>query len=222
MSKNKRKNSNPGQKQVHPQKTFADYVADATLQKFGGYIDSQIEQFGRALLQRQAQANANLITRILCTEEILMELNPSITKESLAERVSVIIDRNDDFEAIAADDVSKAGDRIRVQLKTRTADQTEYQGSSRLQIDQLGSGNTLGKELEEAMLGLKVNETTEVKFGEDKSLAASITVNRVSRAKVVEAPKKEAAAETKADEQNSAPVEAPKSEETANASVNAG
>lgn len=216
----KRKNKSTGQ--VHPQQSFQELVAQATLAKLGGYIDDQVQGLAQALLQRQVQANNNLMTRILCTEEIIMELNPSITKETLAERVASIQDRHEGYAAIAADDVVAEGDRVRAELKTRTADQTEFQGSSRLQIDNVGSGSTLGKELEGAMLGMKAGEVKEVKFGKDESLVASITLNRASRAPKLaiakeEEPSKEAAPEAAADE-----VVPQTTTEAPNADANAG
>lgn len=180
MGKRKNKGQNQ-QKQVHPQKSFQELVAEATLAKFSGYIDDQIQGLGQAVLQRLAQANENLKLRILCTEEIIMEMNPAITKESLAERVAAIQDRLEGFTQLSAEDSVKEGDRVRVELKTRTQDQKEYQGSSRLDILNVGAGNTLGKELEGAMLGMKAGETKEIQFGKDASLAASITLNRASR-----------------------------------------
>lgn len=224
----KRKNSNPGQKQVHPQKSFQDYVAEATLSKLGGYIDNEIRGLGQALAQRQAQSNNNLMTRIIAIEEILIEANPALTKEVLANRVAAIQDRSEGYEVVAADDVVKEGDRVRVELKTRTADQKEFQGTSRLQIDNIGVGNTLGKELEGAMVGMKTGEVKEVLFGKDNSLVASISLNRASRRPVVEDAKaaepteaSETAEETSAEEAP-APVAAATTEEAPNDSANAG
>ena len=177
MGKRKNQENQP----QHATQSFQQLVASATLAKFSGYIDQQIQGLSRALLQRQAQAQEKLMVRIMSLEEIVMELNPAITKETLADRVATIQDRHEDFEAVSAEGVVELGDRIRLELSTRTADQTAFQGASRLQIDGAGTGQTVGAELESAMLGMKAGETKEVKFGKDESLLASITVNRVSR-----------------------------------------
>lgn len=225
---NKRKDVNPGQKQTHPQKSFQDYIADATLAKLGGYIDDQIKQLGQNLLQRQTIKNNNLMLRIMCTEELIMEMNPSITKEILADRVASIQDRLEGFET--TEGAAQLGDRVRIELKTRTTDQTEFQGSSRLQVDDLGQGNTLGKELESAVLGMSAGEVKETKFGKDGGLVASISLNRISRSLKQETEEQasdetildstEAAVSSEATDASAAPTTTP--EESANASANAG
>lgn len=176
----KRKNRDPGgNPQIHPTRSFEQLVAEATRAKLGAYIDEQIEGAAQAILGRQQRALQGVFRRIVCLEEILMETVPGLTKESLAVRVSNIEDRADGFEA--TDEVVREGDRVRVEVKTRTIDQTEFQGASRLQIDNVGSGATLGKELETAIIGMKAGETKEIKFGKDESIVASISLDKVSR-----------------------------------------
>jgi hypothetical protein len=60
-------------------------------------------------------------------------------------------------------------------------DQEDFQGTSRLKIYQTGSGQTLGPEMESAILGMSAGQTKEVSFGQDQQLLAKITINRVSR-----------------------------------------
>lgn len=222
-----KKNKSNGQKQVHPQKSFQELVAEATLSKFGQYIDDQVNALGQVVLQRQTQTANRIMTRLICLEELAIELNPSITKDSLAERVSAIEDRHDGYESIGAE-VVKEGDRVRIEIKTRTADQAEFQGSSRMMVDNIGAGFTLGKELEGAILGMKSGEVKDLKFGKDESLVASIALNRASRnpekTAALEAAK---AAEQAAKEATAAPEAelvppTTETQETANASPNAG
>lgn len=211
----RRKNRNPGgTPQTHQTRSFEQLVADATLNKFGGYIDEQIEQAAQAILIRQQRAMTAVFTRIVSIEEILLETVPGLTKDQLAARVADVTDRNEGFTAV--DEAVSVGDRVRVEIKTKTADQAEYQGSSRMQIDQTGSGNTLGAELESALIGMKAGETREVMFGKDHSLQASLHVSKVSRQPV--AAEEAAPAETT----EAAPTEAPQAEEAADANSNAG
>lgn len=204
----KRKNKDPGrERQLHPQRSFDQMVADATLARLSGYIDSEMQQAAQAILGRQQQALGNIVTRLRALEEITIEkLNES--KESLAARVATIEDRVEGFEAAEA---VEAGDRVRLEIQTRTADQTEFQGSSRLMVDNAGSGQTIGKELEASLLGMKAGESKEVKFGKDESLVAKLSVNRISRQP--KAPEAPADAEA-------APAEA--TQEAPNASADAG
>lgn len=174
----KRKNKDPGRApQVHPQRSFDQMVADATLARLGGYIDSEIQEAAQGILARQQQAMANLLTRLVATEEVLIE-KLGLTKEDLANRVANIQDRSEGF--VAAETV-EVGDRVRLEIQTRTADQAEFQGSSRLLVDNAGTGSQLGKELEGALVGMKAGESKEIKFGKDESLVARLSVNKVSR-----------------------------------------
>lgn len=226
MSKRRNKGQNQ-QKQVHPQKSFQELVADATRAALSTYIDQEIEGLGQALAQRQAQKSNELKLRLICAEELIMEINPAITKESLAQRVTVIQDRLEGFTQLSAEQLAEKGDRVYVEIKTRTADQTEYQGSSRLQVDDIGSGAALGQELESSVVGMKTGETKEVKFGKDQSLLASITLNRASRdqkPKKTAAPKPAPESKEDAEAAEGAVNSDPnvKSEEAPNASANAG
>jgi len=199
-------------KQIHPQNSFQDLVAQATLARLGGYIDQEIQGLGQALLQRQQQSLQNVLIRLISIEELAME-KYGLTKDDLAARAASIQDRMEGFTDVEAVEV---GDRVRLEIKTKTADQTEFQGSSRLLVDNAGTGNTLGKEIEGALVGMKTGETKEIKFGKDQSLTASLYVNRVSRQPKVEAPAAEAAPA------EAAATEAPKTEEAPSASANAG
>jgi hypothetical protein len=208
----KRKNKDPGAApQLHPQRSFEQIVADATLSRLGGYIDGQIQQLGQALSGRLQQSFTKLFTRLVAVEELLME-KTGLTKDDFTTRVAVIEDRSEGFTQVDADVAAELGDRVRLEIRTKTADQTEYQGSSRMLVDNAGSGNTLGAELESAVVGMKAGETKEVLFGKDNSLSASITISRISRQ-----PQPQPTAETA----EAAPAEAP-AQEAPNANADAG
>lgn len=168
-------------KQTHPTRSFEQLVADATLAKFGGYINQEIQSQVQVLKQQHAQNTSDLLTRIVALEEVLLENLPAVTKEVLANQIASVQDRNEGLVTITEGTV-QLNDRVRIEVKTKTADQTEFQGSSRLLLDKVGSGQTLGKELESSILGMTTGETKEVKFGEDAALIASISLNRISRA----------------------------------------
>lgn len=224
----KRKN---GGKQ-HQTHSFEQLVANATLGKFSGYIDQQIQGLAQALVQRQAQSLGNLVTRLVALEELMMEKFSDVTKATLADRVSNIEDASEGLQNVTDGGVLE-GDRVRLELKTRTADQTEYQGSSRLLVDNAGSGNTLGKEIEAALIGMKAGDSKDIAFGVDNSLAANLVINKISRLPILpaaEVPAPETAAEAEvtegalqADVNHAAEVNATAAaEEVPNASANAG
>ena len=177
----KRKNSDPGRvRQLHPTQSFSQMVGDATLAKLGGYIDQQINSLYEMVQQRQLQTTQALFTRIVAIEELLLERFSDLTKDDLVTRVATIQDRNEGFEAVS-DGVIEVGDRVRLEIKTKTADQTEFQGSSRFLVDNVGAGSTLGKELEATLIGMRTGEVKETKFGADETLVANVAINKISR-----------------------------------------
>ncbi len=178
MGKKKRNKDPGGVRQLHPQQSFQQMVGDTTLSKVKGYIDMQLQGMGQALIQRQAQAQQQTFIRIIALEEILME-KFDITKDQLAARVADIQDRSEGFKVVESG--VKVGDRVRLEIKIKTAEQKDFQEPSRFMVDNAGSGDTLGKELEDAAVGMVAGETKEVKFGKDKTLTALLSVNKISR-----------------------------------------
>ena len=171
-----------GNSKPHPTKSFDQYVAEATLTKFRSYIDSNIQGLGRALMQQTNQQLTGLVTRLIVLEELLIEKYPEITKETLAIKVAEIEDRLEGFKSVSETDEVTLGDRVRVEIRTKKADDSKWENDwQRFLINDTGSGNTLGKELEESILGLRVNETRTVLFGQDHSLEAEFKINKISR-----------------------------------------
>lgn len=196
----KRKNKDPGRvRQLHPQRSFSQIVTELSLQKTSGYIDAQIETLGQRLLIQQQRELAPILMRLVTLENIVSE-KLGISKNELADRVAAVQDEAEGFVAVS--DAANAGDRVRLEIKTKTADQTEFQGASRMLIDNIGSGRVIGQELEGAVVGMKTGEVKTIEFGNEKAMIAEITVNMVSRSKrlaVVPNNVTEAAEETNAD-----------------------
>lgn len=175
----KRKGKDPGRvRQLHPQQSFKQMVTDATLQKFQAYIDQQVQGVAGALAQQQTKQFENIYLRQAVLEQIIEE-QLGITKDELANRVAETQDKHEGLEPVTG--AVEEGDRVRLEVKTKTEDQDEFQGASRLLVDNVGSGNTLGPELEKPIVGMLAGETKEIKFGKDKSMLASVLVNKVSR-----------------------------------------
>lgn len=220
-----RKVQDPGQARTLPaqpaQAAPAGPGLPVTVQMLGRhqeYMMEVIRSGDNAVLQRQVNAVNNMFTRIVAMEELLME-KIGLTKDDLANQVATVIDRNDGY--VPSTGPVKENDRVRLEVRTRTADQTEWQGASRLQVDAIGTGRTLGKEIEGAVIGMQVGETKEIDFGKDASLKASVTVNRISAQPPKPEVKEEAPAEAPAAE--AAPAETPAAPtEAPNADQNAG
>lgn len=142
------------------------------------YIDAKINEAAGALLTRQQQASQNALIRQVALEEIVME-KLNVSRDELATRVAQVQDRVEGF--MEAGDAVVSGDRVRIEIKTKTKDQTDFQGSTRLLVSNVGSGATLGNEIENGILGMVPGEVRDITFGKEGALLAQVSLNRVSR-----------------------------------------
>ena len=175
--------------QNHQTQSFGNMVSKAALSQMGPsierYVQQVVSQLGSQLAVQQASTLETLFARVVVLEEILMEKH-QFTKEDLANKVAEVEDRKENLTL--ATSVEK-GDVVRLEIATKTKDQDEYQGTSRLKIYETGSGQTIGNELENDIVGMATGETKEIHIGKDKGMVAKIKVERVSRPKKNEAPK---------------------------------
>jgi hypothetical protein len=175
--------------QQHVTQSMGQMVSRAALAQLGPEIEqivrSYVQQLGNQLAVQQASTLETLFARTIVLESIVME-KLGYTVEDLTAKVA---DIEDDKEGLKkADGAVELNDVVRVEIKTKSNDQAEFQGSSRLKISQIGSGQTIGPELEGAVIGMNAGETKEVKFGKDQAMTASIKLDRISRGQKVEAP----------------------------------
>jgi hypothetical protein len=169
--------------QNHLQQSMGNMVSRAALVQMGPDIEKivrhHVNHLGNQLAVQQASTLETLFSRVVVLESIVME-KLGYTSEDLTRLVS---NKEDEAEGLArVDGAAEAGDVVRLEIRTKTKDQAVYQGSSRLKINQIGSGQTIGPELESAVLGMKAGETKEVEFGTDKAMTAEIKIDRISRA----------------------------------------
>lgn len=176
---NKKKNR-ASKKRAQPQKSFAELVADQTQAKIDSAVNNAVARLANGLVNIQRQHIEGLFTRIVVLEELLVEKLEGVDQDLLADRVANLEDKQAGLEAV--EEVAE-GDRVRATLRTKLIGAKEFNGESRQMIDNVGLGNTLGPDIEKAMLGMKVNETKLVKLEEAKS-EVEILINRISRSKV--------------------------------------
>lgn len=171
----KKKNQN------HLQQSVGNLVSKAALAQMGPQIEavvrSYVQQLGNQLAVQQASTLETLFARVVVLESIVME-KLGYTTEDLTNKVADIEDEKENLMKV---DQVELGDVVRLEIRTKTKDQTEYQGSSRLKVAQIGTGQTVGTELETAVIGMKAGETKEVLFGKDQAMSAEIKLDRVSR-----------------------------------------
>lgn len=166
----------------HIQQSMGQMVSRAALAQLGPEIEQlvrgYVQQLGNQLAVQQASTLETLFARVVVLESIIME-KLGYSTEDLTAKVAQIEDEKESFELVQGE--AQAGDVVRLEIKTKTKDQTEFQGSSRLKIYQVGSGQTIGEELESAIVGMKSGETKQVSFGKEGAMVAEIKVDRVSR-----------------------------------------
>lgn len=168
--------------QQHVQQSMGQMVSKAALAQMGPaierYVQNVVQRLGSQLAMQQASTLETMFSRIVVLESILIE-KFGYTKEDLATKVSEIEDEKEGLKLV--DGGIEKGDVVRLEVRTRAKDQAEFQGSSRLKLYKTGTGETLGEELESAILGMKNGEVKTVEFGKDQSMVAEFTINRVSR-----------------------------------------
>jgi uncharacterized protein (DUF39 family) len=165
--------------QQRVQQSMGNMVSKAALTQLGPeiaqMINNGLQQVANQLAQEQLSTLATMFVRIRVLEEIVVE-KLGYTQDQLAQKVSDIEDKSENLQTA---DVAQVDDVVRVEVKTKTKDQTEFQGSTRLKITELGSGASIGKELEAKLIGMKVGEVKETEFGQ--GMVAELTIDRISR-----------------------------------------
>lgn len=176
----------------HLQQSMGQMVSRAALAQMGPQIEQMVRayvnQLGNQLAVQQASTLETLFARVVVLETIVME-KLGYSTEDLTKMVANIEDEKEGLTLVEG--AAELGDVVRLEIATKAKDQAEFQGSSRLKISQTGTGQTIGTELETAVLGMKAGETKEVSFGKDGAMTAKITVDRVSRGQKAEAQKEQ-------------------------------
>jgi uncharacterized coiled-coil protein SlyX len=170
-----------GKKKQHLQQSMSQMVSNSALAKLGPhiekYVNNQIRSLGMQLATQQASTLETLFSRVVVLESILME-KYGLTEDYLSNKVA---DLEDSKQGLSKVDEVQKGDTVRIEVSTKSKDQEEFQGTSRLKVSNAGSGENLGQELEDALISMKTGETKLVEFGEDKLMQAKIKMDRISR-----------------------------------------
>lgn len=163
--------------QQHQADSFGNMVSRAALTQLLPHIEGMVNELGSQLQQQQQSTFQLLYTRLVAVEQILIEKGVA-TQEDMMNRIA---DLEDKREGLTTVDTVAAGDTVRIAIRTKTEDQPEFQGSSKLKVMNVGTGNTIGKEVESEIVGMKAGDLKEVKFGQNKEIVAEIKVDRVGR-----------------------------------------
>lgn len=161
--------------QQHLQQSMGNMVSKAALAQLWPHIAQMIKTLGDRLTAQQAQTLENLYARTVVLEKIVME-KLGYTSDDLAEKIALLEDEAEKL-ALATDEV-KVGDVVRLVVATKTKDDKDWQGESRIKMYGTGTGNTLGNQLETGIIGMKPGEVKEIQFDE---ATAKVTISRISR-----------------------------------------
>ena len=175
MGKKKRLPSTGRAKQTQ---SFEQYMLNQTIKKFQSFIEEEIKRQVDDKLVKYRSALDTLALKMLAFEEILTTKLDGVTKESLNDTYVTCEDKLEGFERTVE---AKENERVRISIKTKMADQTEFQGASSVVIDNLGSGKTLGQEIEPQIIGMKTGEQKEFTFGKDGGFVANVKLNYASQ-----------------------------------------
>lgn len=178
-----------GKPQQHAQKPVADMAADIAVSK----LNQQLQVLAMRLQQDQQQALRGIYVRLMTLEGIIQDK----LKVSDTELAELVADTEDKAAGLlkVTDSATEKGDTLRLTVATKAKDHEEFQGESKLVVDNVGNEPyTIGPELEPKLIGLKINDAVELEFGKDGGMVAKIEVNRISRRP---APKKVEKAEEK-------------------------
>lgn len=172
---------NKGGNQQHQSMSFESMVHKAVLAKLGPDINAlvtdKIKRLGSTLAMQSAESFEDLYKRVRNLEQIMID-KLGFTAESLANQIADIEDK---AEGLTRVDTVELGDIVRLEIKTKAKTDAEFQGDSKIQLRDAGSGGTLGPELEAPIVGMKELETKQIEFGEGKEMLAEVFVHRIAR-----------------------------------------
>jgi len=172
-----KKKSNPGQN--HPSNSFSDTVAQAVNQKLLDTIDMQMKRMAISITNNINSSLEDIYARLSTLEDLALE-KFNMTKEEFA---FLVADKEDAANGLESADSVIKGDVVRIEVQTKTVDQAEFQGNSNHKVSDIGSGRTLGLEIENQIIGMSKDEVKEIVFGEKEEFIAQIKVHKISRIK---------------------------------------
>lgn len=193
----KKKNS-----QQHLQQSMGSLVSKAAIAQLGPSIEDftrkLVQELGSQLAIQTSNTMESLFSRVVVLENMLID-KLGITRDDLVNKVCDLEDAKQGY--VHSDGPAERGSRARLEVSTKTSDQSNFGNTSRILINELGTGNTIGEALETAIIGMKAGETKEVPFGQNNEAIAKMMLSRVSLKIRKDEPKSEEPQETQDENQ---------------------
>jgi hypothetical protein len=166
----------------HVTESMGQMVSRAALnqlqQPIAQMVGHSVDQLGQRLALKQAQTTQMMFTRIVAIEKLLIDKN-ILTMEDLQNKVADIEDERDGV--VQATDALQKGDLARISVRTKDAAAEAFESeTTKLKVNNAGSGDTMGTEIEGQMIGMTPGETKVITFGDGK-LQVEVTIGRLSR-----------------------------------------
>jgi hypothetical protein len=179
-----------GAPQQHAGDSFQTLAQKAIMEKVAPFIQQQMQVIQFQIQGEMQNTLRGMYTRITVMEEVMMD-KLGITEEEYVDMVIEKEDTSDGLEKVE-DGAVEAGDRVRITVMTKTKEQEEFAGESKLVLDNCGVAPfQIGEELEPQVVGMALGETKDFPFGKDKEMVAKITIDRIARRPKLEEVKDE-------------------------------
>jgi len=170
----KKKTNNGGK--PHQSLSFEQLVAKANQERLKPYIHELFMSLGNDLSQRVFRQLANIQTRVMALEEILIG-KFNVTEVEIQQKVAEIEDEATGYKSVTRP--AEAGDLLRVSIETKAKGTEEFTAPVKRQITKLlNQPFSLTETIEKALVGVSAGETKEVTLEGD--FLVRVTVDRVS------------------------------------------
>jgi hypothetical protein len=175
-------------KKKTPTKSFEHIVSDMTTKKFEPVIKKLIAESFSQFAFKYNDTLRDLFIKVAVIDDILTEKLENINFNGIASRVA---DKQDVMEGyksmVALEDKVTANDRVRISMEIKEKNAADFGEVQKLQIDAVGSGQTLGVEFETHLIDMGSSDTKEVILkGKDETdqvagVTIRVVVDKISR-----------------------------------------
>jgi len=175
-------------KKKQPTKSFEHIVSDMTTKKFEPLIKQLIAESFSQFAFKYNDTLRDLFLKVAVIDDILTEKIETISFNGIASRVADKQDVMEGYKSLKGpEEKITANDRVRISMEIKEKDAADFGEVQKLQIDAVGSGQTLGIEFETHLIDM-VNYTTKevILKGKDETdqvagVTIRVVVDKISR-----------------------------------------
>lgn len=162
-----------------PTNSFENLVAKNSMRNFMPIIQQEVAGQIQPHIESLREQVQGLYFRMIALEKVLLENVDGISLETIANKVAEVEDQA--YGLVSVNRPIQEGDSVRLTLAAKLVDQEDFQAPSKYIIHNIGSGQTVGLELETKILGMEVNQPQIVEIGEgEKKAQVKLQIDRIS------------------------------------------